>query len=70
MLPPLKRLYGTILLVVFVVVYAFIAMVIGDITLQHSSTIVRMIYFAIAGLIWIVPAGAIITWMHREPKGD
>lgn len=70
MLPPLKRLFGTFLLVVFVIVYAFVAMVIGDMTLQQSSTLVRISYFAIAGLIWIIPAGAIITWMHKEPKGE
>ena len=70
MLPPLKRLFGTFLLVVFIMVYAFVAMVIGDITLQQSSTLVRISYFAIAGLIWIIPAGAIITWMHKEPKGE
>ena len=70
MLPPLKRLFGTILLVTFVIVYAFIAMVIGDMTLQQSSTLVRFTYYAIAGLIWVVPAGALITWMYREPKGE
>lgn len=70
MVPPLKRLFGTILLVVFVITYAFIAMVIGDMTLQQSSTLVRVIYFAIAGLVWVVPAGAIISWMYRKPKGE
>ncbi|AXS42729.1 DUF2842 domain-containing protein [Breoghania sp. L-A4] len=68
MIPPLKRLFGTIVLVVFVVVYAFLAMVIGDMSLQQSSTPVKLIYYAIAGLIWIVPAGAIISWMYRAPK--
>ncbi len=70
MIPPLRRLFGMIALVVFVVVYAFFAMVIGDMSLQQSSTPVKLIYYAISGLIWIVPAGAIISWMYRKPKQD
>jgi hypothetical protein len=29
---------------------------------------VRLAYYAIAGLIWVVPAGAIISWMYREKR--
>lgn len=68
MIPPVKRLFGTILLVVFVLVYAFFAMVIGDMTLQQAGTWTRLAYFAVAGLLWVIPAGAIITWMYREPR--
>ncbi|MCV0424437.1 MAG: DUF2842 domain-containing protein [Roseibium sp.] len=55
-------------LVIFVIVYAFIAMVIGDMTLQQSSNLVRFAYFAVAGLAWVVPAGAIIWWMEKGGK--
>ncbi|MES0808228.1 DUF2842 domain-containing protein [Roseibium sp. SCPC15] len=68
MVPSFRKFIGMIALVIFVVVYAFTAMVIGDMTLQQSSTIVRLIYFAIAGLIWVIPAGAIIWWMERGGK--
>ncbi|NRG18440.1 DUF2842 domain-containing protein [Rhizobiales bacterium] len=57
-----------IVLVVFVTSYALLAMVIGDITLQQSSTLTRFTYFAVAGLVWVIPAGAIIWWMERRPK--
>lgn len=69
MLPPrLRKFIGMIVLVVFVTSYALIAMVIGDLTLQQSSTLVRFAYFAVAGLVWVIPAGAIIWWMERRPK--
>ncbi len=68
MVPSFRKFIGMVLLVIFVVVYALIAMVIGDMTLQQSSTLVRMIYFAIAGLIWVIPAGAIIWWMEKGGK--
>ncbi len=68
MVPSFRKFVGMVVLVVFVVVYALVAMVIGDMTLQQSSTLVRFIYFAIAGLIWVIPAGAIIWWMEKGGK--
>jgi hypothetical protein len=68
MVPSLRKFIGMVVLVVFVVVYAFTAMVIGDLTLQQSSNLVRFVYFAIAGLVWVIPAGAIIWWMEKSGK--
>ncbi len=70
MVPSFRKFVGMVFLVVFVVVYAFTAMVIGDITLQQSSTLVRFVYFAIAGLVWVIPAGAIIWWMEKGGKNQ
>jgi hypothetical protein len=53
----------------FVIVYALTAMVVGDSPrLQESSTLIQFTYFAIAGLAWVIPAGAIIWWMERGKK--
>ncbi|MHA7773372.1 DUF2842 domain-containing protein [Roseibium sp. M-1] len=68
MVPSFRKFIGMVLLVTFVVIYALTAMVIGDLTLQQSSNLVRFIYFAIAGLAWVIPAGAIIWWMGRDGK--
>jgi hypothetical protein len=57
-----------VLLVTFVVIYALVAMVIGDMTLQQASNTARFVYFGIAGLAWVIPAGAIIWWMERGGK--
>ncbi|MTI04842.1 DUF2842 domain-containing protein [Roseibium denhamense] len=56
-------------LVVFVIVYALVAMVVGDSPgIQSAPTLVQFVYFAVAGLFWVVPAGAIIWWMERGGK--
>lgn len=68
MVPSFRKFIGMITLVTFVIVYAFIAMVIGDMTLQQASTAVRFVYYAIAGLAWVIPAGAIIWWMEKSGK--
>lgn len=64
----LRKFIGMVVLVIFVITYAFTAMVIGDLTLQQSSALVRFAYFAVAGLLWTIPAGAIIWWMERGGK--
>ncbi|NVK34931.1 MAG: DUF2842 domain-containing protein [Rhodobacteraceae bacterium] len=68
MVPSFRKFLGMAILVVFVVVYALVAMVIGDMSLQNSGTGIRMTYFAIAGLVWVFPAGAIIWWMEKGGK--
>ncbi|ADZ70365.1 DUF2842 domain-containing protein [Polymorphum gilvum] len=68
MRPSLRKFVGMVVLVTFVVVYALVAMVIGDMTLQQASTWVRLAYFAVAGLLWVIPAGAIIWWMERPRR--
>lgn len=62
---PVRKFIGMLVLVIFVISYAFTAMVIGDMTLQHSSRVVQMLYFGIAGIAWTIPAGAIIWWMEH-----
>ncbi|MDD7908412.1 MULTISPECIES: DUF2842 domain-containing protein [Pseudovibrio] len=61
----LRRFIGMVFLVTFVVVYCFVAMVIGDITMQGKHWALQFVFFAIAGLIWTVPAAFIIKWMYK-----
>ncbi len=65
--PGLKQFVGMVALVVFVIVYAFFAMIVGT-AMEEKSTVVQVSYFLVAGLIWVVPAGFIISWMARKPK--
>ncbi|WP_422375794.1 DUF2842 domain-containing protein [Roseibium sp.] len=70
MVPSFRRFVGMVVLVVFVIVYAFTAMVIGDLKLQQASFVVQLIYFAVAGLAWVIPAGAIIWWMQKDGRNQ
>jgi hypothetical protein len=36
----------------------------------ENAILMQSIYFCIAGLIWIVPAGLIIRWMLRPQVGS
>jgi len=65
--PRLKRLIGACLIVAFVVAYAFVASIVGSGILNGKPVWVEIVYFPVAGLLWIVPVGAIIVWMYRKP---
>jgi hypothetical protein len=66
--PRLRKFIGMVMLVTFVIVYAFVAMVIGDMTMQNRPTGVQFLYFAVAGLLWTIPAGAIMWWMDKPER--
>lgn len=61
-----RKLVGTIILMVFLAVYALLAMA-AAIVLQvnQASKLTELGYYVVAGLIWVVPAGGIISWMSR-----
>lgn len=63
--PRLKKLIGTILLIVLVVVYALVATTVAVARLQESSWLVHLAFFLISGLLWVVPAMFIVSWMAK-----
>jgi uncharacterized membrane protein len=59
----LKKLIGMILLVSLVILYALVATSFASAYLGASSGWVHLTYFALTGLLWILPAMLIIRWM-------
>jgi hypothetical protein len=62
----LKKLIGTVLLVALVIVYALLATMIAVAQLAQSGPLVHFAFFLFSGLLWILPAMAIIKWMMIE----
>lgn len=60
-----RKLVGTIVLLIFIAAYAFLAMLAAVVLQVSDSKIVELAYYVIAGLLWTVPAGALIWWMQR-----
>jgi len=61
----IRKLIGTAAMAVLVIVYALLAMLLGATFVSSASTLVQTIFYAIAGLAWIFPAGMLIRWMAR-----
>jgi len=64
--PRIKKLIGTLFTLVWLFVYALIAMGIGVRVLPHASGLVTFLYYMVAGTLWIVPVGLLLPWMHRD----
>lgn len=68
MAPRLRSLVGMLMLIVLVVVYALVASAVAVTQLAESSAWVHLAFFALSGLLWVVPGMAIVSWMVRPPR--
>lgn len=64
----LKKLIGGVLIIIIAIIYALVATTIAAAKLADSNGWVHLLYFLGTGLLWVVPAMYIITWMTRPPK--
>lgn len=60
-----RKLIGTFVLFLFLTAYAFVAMLVAIALQVNASKLVEVLYYVIAGLAWVIPAGAIIWWMQK-----
>jgi hypothetical protein len=63
--PSTRKLIGTIAMLVLLVSYVLVAMVLVSIAVEGAPWWLAVIYAAVAGLLWIVPAALLIRWMVR-----
>ncbi len=68
MTPHTKKLIGTVLMLIWLVFYALIASALAVHILPHASWYVSLLFYAAAGLLWIVPIGLALPWLYGEPK--
>lgn len=61
----MRKLVGTILLLVLVTVYALVAVVVAGAVLPGANKAAELAFYAVAGLAWVLPAGLLIRWMQR-----
>ena len=61
----IRKLIGTVVLLVFLVLYAWFAAAIGSGRVTEAHWLVQLVYFLVAGLLWVIPAGLLIRWMQR-----
>jgi hypothetical protein len=66
----LRKLIGTVLLLVLVVVYALIAMGVAMMLQISANKSVELAYYVVAGVAWVPLAMWIVSWMHRQADGS
>ena len=63
-----KKLIGTMLLVALVIIYALAATTFATYRLAESRAWVHLAFFALSGMLWVLPAMWLISWMERKPE--
>jgi Protein of unknown function (DUF2842) len=69
-----RKLVGTIIMLLFVVVYALLVTALAAPILTRANKIVEAVFYVIAGLAWAPPLMVLIKWMEggrdeTRPKG-
>ena len=54
-----------VLLLACLAVYALLAMGLAVRILPDANGLVEFLYYAVAGMAWVLPAGLIIKWMSK-----
>lgn len=65
-----KKLLGIPLLLFIVVVYAVLGVLLYELAFMQLPNWVQVIYFAVAGFGWFVPATWAIRWMSAPGPGE
>lgn len=68
MTPRIKKLILTIAMLVWLVIYSGIVMGLAVRILPGAAWYVSLLFYALAGTLWIVPIGLALPWVYREPR--
>ena len=60
-----RKLIGTVLLFLLIGIYALAAMMVAAVLQVGGSKVAEVLFYVIAGLAWVLPAGWLIRWMQR-----
>lgn len=67
--PRLRSFIGTIIIIILVIVYAIVATSYATANLAESPWWIHLLYFVGTGLLWVLPAMALIKWMAGRKPG-
>lgn len=71
MSPRFKTFIGSFILVAMMGLYAIVAVTVASARLADASGWAHLAFFFFTGLLWILPAMALVSWMlkdNRKPK--
>jgi hypothetical protein len=68
MQPRIRKLIGTVVLLILVVTWALLAMALALAVPLHANPVVEFVYYVVAGIGWVLPAMPLISWMLRPGR--
>jgi|LNFM01.2.fsa_nt_gb hypothetical protein len=64
-----RKLIGTIALLMFIAVYAFLAMLVAVVLQVSGNKVVELLFYLVGGLAWVLPAAWLVRWMQKPDAG-
>jgi Protein of unknown function (DUF2842) len=61
----MRKIFGTVALLAMITVYSLLVIGLVATAFPQLGTGLQLVFYAIAGLAWVPPAGYIINWMHK-----
>ena len=66
----MRKLIGTFALFFLIITYALIATAIAVTRLADASPWVHLAYFFVTGILWVLPAMVIVSWMLKPDRAQ
>lgn len=60
-----RKALGCFVLLAYLALYAGAAATLGGNILAHAPNWAALIYYAVAGVIWVLPLKPLFAWMNR-----
>jgi Protein of unknown function (DUF2842) len=60
----LRKLVGTVLMLLFVLIYALVVTAVAAPILTNASKVTQAVFYLVAGLAWAPPLMLLIKWME------
>ncbi|MXQ12508.1 DUF2842 domain-containing protein [Microvirga makkahensis] len=64
----LRKLIGTVVMLIFIITYALFAMAIAEGRITEAPKPLQTLAYIVLGLIWIVPLMPLVRWMAKPDK--
>jgi hypothetical protein len=66
----IRKLVGAVALLALAAFWPLLTLAFGYSAISHFYAPAQLIFFLVFGLIWLIPAGFLIRWMHRPDRTD
>jgi hypothetical protein len=61
-----RKALGCFVLLAYLALYAAAAATLGAYLLAHAPNWAVLIYFIVAGIVWVLPLKPLFAWMNRD----
>jgi hypothetical protein len=65
-----KKLLGVFLLIAILVVYTLLVMRAAVAILPGAGMVAEFLFYAVAGMAWVIPVRYLIVWMNTPGPGE